>query len=558
MRLPVIIHILITTALFSQVPDSDDFSKVTLADGLFMPMELTVLPDGRVLFLEREGTVSIYNPQTSNTTTAATINIEGRLAPNEEDGLLGITSDPHFTENGWVYVFYSPSAESKQHVSRFSLVNDTLDMSSEIIVLEIPVTPNSCCHSAGSLTFGADSNLYISTGDDTNPFESNGFNPIDEREGRAPFDAQRSAGNTKDLRGKILRITPQADGGYTIPEGNLFADTSVGYPEIYIMGCRNPFRISVDPLTGWLYWGDVGPDAGSNDEARGPAGHDEWNQATQAGFYGWPYFIADNKVYVDYDFEADTSGFQFDLENPMNNSPNNTGSTQLPLPQGAWIWYTYGFSEQFPFLGGGGRTSMAGPVYHFDSTLASDIKLPAYFDKTLFIYEWSRQFIAEIKMDEQGAITEGTRLFEDLDIRHPIDMELGPDGAIYMLEWGTGSFSPSQDGKLIRIEYHGEVDTVINSLKNAKNHTVSFQLQQAYPNPFNPQTIIKYHIGSESNVTLTVFDITGKMVAKLVDKKQASGDYSVLFNGSSLTSGIYFYRLNAGEFSEVKRMLLIK
>ncbi len=61
------------------------------------------------------------------------------------------------------------------------------------------------------------------------------------------------------------------------------------------MGNRNPYRISVDQHTGFLYWGEVGPDAGENSEKRGPRGYDEMNQARKAGYYGWPLFVGDNK-----------------------------------------------------------------------------------------------------------------------------------------------------------------------------------------------------------------------------------------------------------------------
>src|SRR6185312_17359179 len=119
--------------------------------------------------------------------------------------------------------------------------------------------------------FDADGNLYLSTGDNTNPFESNSFNPIDERPGRQDYDSQRTAGNTNDLRGKVLRIHPEDDGTYTVPEGNLFPKgTPNTRPEIYTMGARNPYRISVDKESGYLYWGDVGPDAGTDSVGRGP------------------------------------------------------------------------------------------------------------------------------------------------------------------------------------------------------------------------------------------------------------------------------------------------
>lgn len=67
------------------------------------------------------------------------------------------------------------------------------------------------------------------------------------------------------------------------------------------MGNRNPFRITVDKKTGYLYWGEVGPDSGGPNPSRGPAGFDEINQARQAGNFGWPYFIADNKPYRQYE-----------------------------------------------------------------------------------------------------------------------------------------------------------------------------------------------------------------------------------------------------------------
>ena len=120
------------------------------------------------------------------------------------------------------------------------------------------------------------------------------------------------------------------------------------------MGNRNPFRIAVDSATGWLYWGEVGPDANSANPLRGPAGHDEWNQARAAGNYGWPYFTANNKPYIDYNFANSNSGSAFNPNAPVNNSPNNTGPQNLPAAQPAWIWYTYGASTEFPEVNGSG------------------------------------------------------------------------------------------------------------------------------------------------------------------------------------------------------------
>ena len=138
-------------------------------------------------------------------------------------------------------------------------------MASEKVVLRgRRTTAASAATWAGTSTSTPPGNLYLTTGDDTNPFESSGYSPLDERTNRNPqYDAQRSAGNTNDLRGKLLRIKPQPDGTYTIPSGNLFAPgTARTRPEIYAMGFRNPFRMSVDKATGIVYLGDYGPDAG--------------------------------------------------------------------------------------------------------------------------------------------------------------------------------------------------------------------------------------------------------------------------------------------------------
>jgi glucose/arabinose dehydrogenase/type 1 glutamine amidotransferase len=418
------------------------------------PMSLEVAPDGRVFFVERGGAVKIYNPASNSVSLAGQLSV----FTGSEQGLLGIALDPDFETNNWVYLFWSPSAGTNQRLSRFTLAGNQLDMSSEKIVLEFPTNRSNTNHVAGSLAFGPGGELYISTGDNTNPFESNGFAPIDEGPGRLIFDAQRSAGNTNSLNGKILRIKPLPDGTYEIPSGNLFpADGSAGRPEIYVMGNRNPFRISIDPETGWLYWGEVGPDAQNNNANRGPRGYDEINQARQAGNFGWPYIIADNQPYRDYNFATGVSGPAFNPAAPVNNSPNNTGTTNLPPAQPALIWYPYATSNQFPELGTGGRTAMAGPVYHFDPALASDIKLPEYFDDTLIMYEWSRNWFWEVKLDQNGAVLKINRLFSTLSFDNPIDAELGPDGALYVLEWAGGFSGGSPDAKLVRVEFLGNL-----------------------------------------------------------------------------------------------------
>jgi hypothetical protein len=205
-----------------------------------------------------------------------------------------------------------------------------------------------------------------------------------------------------------------------------------------------------------MYWGEVGPDASADNVARGPKGYDEWNQARSAGNFGWPYFVGNNKPYVDYDFATLLSTAPFDANSPVNDSPNNTGPTNLPPAQAAWLWYPYDNSPEFPELNGpGGRTAMGGPVYHFSTNVTTKTKLPAYFDQTLFVWEWSRGYIKEIKIDDDGNPLKINPFLSSFPFLRPIDLKIGPDGVIYLIEWGTGFGGGNSDAVVERIDYLG-------------------------------------------------------------------------------------------------------
>ncbi|MEZ4829715.1 MAG: PQQ-dependent sugar dehydrogenase [Bacteroidia bacterium] len=439
-----------------RAPSWNRFTKIVLDDyDVDEPMELAVLPDGKVIFIERKGKMKMYDPSLGKSKLLAKFDVctEG----NYEDGLLGLAIDPDFINNHLIYLYYSPPCDiNDQYLSQFYLRDDSLILASEKVILKVGVQRETCCHSGGSVKFGPDGLLYLSTGDNTSSKESDGYTPIDERPGRYPFDAQKSSANTHDLRGKILRIKPTLYGTYEIPDGNLFPkDGSQGRPEIYIMGARNPFRITVDPKTKYLYWGDVGPDVGE-DGRYGPQSYDEWNQARKPGYYGWPYFVGDNKAYPDRDFEKDQTGALFDPEKPFNNSPNNTGAQILPPAQKAFIWYPKGISPEFPMLGQGSNSAMAGPVYYRDLfPNDSRVMFPEYYNGKWFIYEWARSWLQVVTMNENGDITQIEPFLPEEDFVKPIEMEFGPDGAMYMLEYGQNYFLNNPEAKLVRIEFAG-------------------------------------------------------------------------------------------------------
>lgn len=446
-----------------RLPEENRFSKVILEEKLDEPMELTVLPDSRVLIVERKGNLKLYSPSTGKISQIAKIPVNTMVTDkhgnqeNDEGGLLGITHDPDFASNGWIYLYYSPEGkEPKNIIARYQMKGDELLMDSKIEMLVVATQREISGHAGGSLTFDSEGNLYLSTGDHINPHQSNGYSPSDDRPGRQPYDAQLTSANSNDLRGKILRIHPEKDGSYTIPEGNLFPKgTPKTRPEIYTMGHRNPFRISVDSKTGFLYWGDVGPDASSPGENRGPEGQDEVGQARTAGNFGWPYFVGDNKPYYRYDFATGKSGEQYNPEKPINSSANNTGISELPPAQKAFIWYPYAESKEFPMVGAGGRSAMAGPVFYSDQFKKSDHVFPDYYDGKLLIYEWMRGWIMAVTMDEYGNYESMERFMPSYKFSNPMDMEFGPDGSLYMLEYGSGWFTQNDDARLIKIEYNG-------------------------------------------------------------------------------------------------------
>ncbi|WP_052412383.1 PQQ-dependent sugar dehydrogenase [Streptomyces mutabilis] len=446
---------------------AEEFQQVTLAKGVAEtgePMTLAVLPDRSVLHTSRDGTLRLTDAA-GNTAVAGKLDVYS----HDEEGLQGVAVDPGFAANRFVYLYYAPRLDTPagdapadgsasdfapfdgvNRLSRFVLRTDgTLDAGSEKRILDVPASRGLCCHVGGDIDFDAAGNLYLSTGDDTNPFASDGYTPIDERASRNPaYDAQRSSGNTNDLRGKILRITVNADGSYSVPSGNLFPPgTARTRPEIYAMGFRNPFRMSVDKATGTVYVGDYGPDAGTASASRGPAGQVEFNRITRAGNFGWPYCTGDNDAYVDHDFATGGAGATFDCAAPKNTSPRNTGLTDLPPAQPAWIPYDGGSVPEF---GGGSESPMGGPVYRYDSASTSDVKFPEAYDGDFFAGEFGRRWIKRVEAGGDGTVQSinafpwsGTQV---------MDMAFGPDGALYVLDYGTGYFNGDANSALYRIE----------------------------------------------------------------------------------------------------------
>jgi cytochrome c len=439
-------------------PEDNRFTTEVLASNLDEPMQFEMLADGRVLFAERKGKLKVYDPIVRKVTIIADIPVRHSFAGytssgthESEDGILGVLLDPQFNSNHWIYLFYAPENRGPKDVlSRFEWNGSTVNLASEKVLLEVPLDTSVCCHLGGGMVFDNNGNLLVATGE--NGQADDGYSTLDERPGHETSDAQRTSANSNSFNGKILRIHPERDGTYTIPPGNLFPPgTDKTRPEIYTMGNRNPWRLNIDFKTGWLYWGEVGPNGDEDSEERGPRAYDEFNQAKAAGNFGYPHFIADNKAYRRYDFSSGKAGNTFDPLRPTNLSRNNTGINELPPAKPAFIWYPYRASDSFPLLGTGAMSAVGGPIYRHAKFPNAEHPFPKYFEGKWFITDWVRGWIMAVSMDDNGSYKSMEPFLPAQKHYGIIDMDFGPDGSLYLLEYGTGVFRASPEARLVRI-----------------------------------------------------------------------------------------------------------
>ena len=158
---------------------------------------------------------------------------------------------------------------------------------------------------------------------------------------------------------------------------------------------------------------------------------------------------------------------------------------------------------------------------------------------------------------------------EDYVVENPVPFTLPAFGSVSL----NIKFIPSKDGYFkdylhIRSDTEtsriaqvlilaGRTDTIFSDVKKAEL-IYNYVLEQNYPNPFNPGTTIRYSIPTQSNVRLRVYNSIGENIADLINANQNAGSYEVEFDGSELSSGIYFYRLQVGSFVEIKKMILLR
>ncbi|MEU7877691.1 ThuA domain-containing protein [Microbispora bryophytorum] len=514
-------------------------------DQIGEPHGLTVAPDGKVFYVGKAacpsgpiadwndpkvglgcGTIHQWDPKTKQVKLLTTLAVMGNrgsgdeLVKNEE-GLLGIVPDPKFQENGWLYVYWMPHESidrdkriGKRTISRFTYdsTTQTIDQKTRKDLLQWDTQIHSCCHAGGGMTFDKEGNLYVGSGDSNSSGGSSGYsgnNWTQDYKGTSFQDARRTAGNTNDLNGKIIRIHPEADGTYTIPKGNLFTGKEEGggktRPEIYVMGVRNIARLQWDNVNDWLTAGWVGPDAGGPSEVWGPAKYETATILTSAGNQGWPYCMGNRQPYRDRsNVDANQPADWYNCENLKNTSPRNTGLVDIPSARDNMIWFspqgggpvypkrtdgsglpTYKLGDETftePYLSGGGQAVMSGPTYHRSEVdTDSGVAWPAYWDDKWFIGDESNaNNRVAVTVDPKGVKDAKPPVFaEDLrsiiqpgggatQLQSWMDAKFGKDGALYMLDYAGGFFSLHPNQKLIRITYQGGPATPNPSLATVR------------------------------------------------------------------------------------------
>jgi hypothetical protein len=397
-----------------------------------------------------------------------------------------------------VTVCKDPTCEVAPNFGFWRLSTFTIDADSKLVpgsehvIFQTPAEWLHCCHYGGDLEWLPDGTLLLSTGDDiaataaaygqtTNPLQGN---------------AENSAQNPSDRRGKILRLMPDGsvpDGSVPGINANPFLKTDAngvalrdadGHlvtkeiedkyvedrwgdtkdhvvafdPYVYSMGYKQPFRGMVHPYTGNAIFGEVGPDAFVPDANRGPRGVEELNEVPFGGGtnHGWPRCAGPNDPYHEYDYKTSTSGPAFDC------------SKMNP----AVLWYPHDVSDRWPVLGAGSVTSIPAAFYPADTKGA--LRLPAAFNDDLIYMEFSRHSIIGMPVSKDGHLVTDSSKWTIVSPPNaatvkallpgglpsaPIDATVGPDGAIYFLEYGSGFYNGG-NSKVSRLKCSGCVDAI--------------------------------------------------------------------------------------------------
>jgi cytochrome c len=477
-----------------------------------------------IYFTERLGNLRKWDSKQKKVVTLGHFSLT--VGPTSSDGLLGIALDPNFKTNHnlFLYYTYKGTGETSWRVSRFTLdaQNQTLDMASEKVVIKIPMIIGAQ-HPGGALQFDAYGDLWITTGNDYLP-NANEF-PV------------WSSGNTNDLRGKILRIHPTADGKYTVPTGNLFPEgTDKALPEIFVMGARNPYTMALDPVRRWAVWGDVGPDGVTMDGKSTPgAATEEDNLTIAAGNFGYPFFAGKN----------------FSLKDGVNASspviPAGTewgdataGLMTLPAAQPALHAYSK-------------ACAITGPIYRYDGDLNSSIKFPPHFNRKWFITDFNPNDGSPITLitlsDDGKTNVSEEKVLSTVKIYKPLDFQQGPDGALYVNSYAGYRTSSANTG-IVRIEYTGDCRPPLPKLEPATSIGSNVAIRSGARVNVLQGAVMSVQVFSAGEFSLQVLDLLGRPVAS----RSGRGNLPLALQEVD-KPGIYFLSVDSREGHSTRKIV---
>ncbi|MDB5104416.1 MAG: carbohydrate-binding protein [Fibrobacteres bacterium] len=489
-----------------------DFKLTTVvarSAGIDEPIKMTFDMDAQgnvdIYWVERLGKVKKYAAATKAVTTIATLNY---AVGDYEGGVTGIALDPSFKTNRMMYIYYSMGKEGAYHfrVSRFQLNSaNVIDMASERVIIQIPAS-YSRMHTGGAMLFDEQANLYITTGENQS--------------------GEEGPPNTNDLRGKILRIHPIPFAAtdnpvtglgttYTVPDGNLFPKgMEKTRPEIYVMGTRNPYSLTMDPVRKVITWGDIGPD--------GKGVTEEHNLTGKPGNFGYPYFAGNNILLAGTGTAAA----------PVNNNTKGAGLVNLPPAQPAINSYIQ-------------EAAITGPIYRYDGHSKSTVKLPPHFDGAWFVTDFQTGYMDTISLNKEGtAKTAQNRIFSTMHFDRPIDLQVGPDGALYIMNY-AGWFGPATTTGIQRIEYSGtcrpELATALAEAPSLAKALVT------------SRGSILDVAGANGAYALEIGDLQGRTLAEYHGSGDRSFDLTGLIGNRT---GLYTAKLVSGGATSMHRVLL--
>ncbi|MGH7492071.1 MAG: discoidin domain-containing protein [bacterium] len=348
-------------------------------------------------------------------------------------------------------------------------------------------------------------------------------------------------GSAVEANGNMV-VTPEATTMYQLIAGGDLADTSTVIVEVLPPGTIVAFTakpaVIVPGESSWLYWHTV---TGSTVTLNGLS------------------VAADDSLEVR---PLSDSTFTLVATGEVTDTSTITINVLGPLE------INRGLNRPVVASSGEPNSSVADPKLAVDGNLSTrwssawadnqwiEVDLGGAYDVHRVVLHWEvaygRAYMIQASLDTQNwttiySTTTGDGSTDDLNIRG-FGRYVRMHGLVRGTQWG---FS------LWEFEVYGE-PRATEVEENPQLVPASFRLEQNYPNPFNPETLIKYSLPSAARVKLEVFDARGSSVTTLVDAKQTRGIYTVVFSGEGLASGIYYYRLQAGEQLQVRKMALVR